>query len=262
MTSATQPGLTIDVLAARVGMTVRNVQVNMGSDVRLRSDEANIKLGGSVNVIVGRGLGATGAPQLALEGSLRTERGTFLMRFGDGFLSRLFTIEGGTVRFLGDADFNPDLDIGAIYTVRIASSRFTNRNDVRIRARLRGTLVQPRIVLVSADDLQVSDSDLISYLITGRPSADIGGLNYAGDFLLSSLSSNLSARFSGRFFDYLQLQTASGGLGFGATGANTGAFNSRRQDDTIRIRCVRGTGTVPAVKDCNDGSPNCSNWLK
>jgi hypothetical protein len=147
----------------------------------------------------------------------------------------LFTIEGGTVRFLGDADFNPDLDIGAIYTVRIASSRFTNRNDVRIRARLRGTLVQPRIVLESADDLQVSDSDLISYLITGRPSADIGGLNYAGDFLLSSLSSNLSARFSGRFFDYLQLQTASGGLGFGATGANTGAFNSLLQGAQLGV---------------------------
>ncbi len=217
------------------GLTVRNVQVNMGSDVRLRSDEANIKLGGSVNVIVGRGLGASGAPQLALEGSLSTERGTFLMRFGDGFLSRLFTIEDGTVRFLGDADFNPDLNIRAIYTVRIASSRFTNRSDVRIRARLLGTLVQPRIVLESADDLQVSDSDLISYLITGRPSAEIGGLNYAGDFLLSSLSSNLSARFSGRFFDYLQLQTASGGLGIGAPGGNTGAFNSLLQGAQLGV---------------------------
>jgi hypothetical protein len=216
------------------GMTIRT-QVTMGSDVRLRSEEANIKLGGSVNVVVGRGLGASGAPQLALEGALRTERGTFLMRFGDGFLSRLFTIEGGQVRFLGDADFNPDLDIGAIYTVRIASSRFATRSDVRIRARLLGTLVQPRIVIESADELRISDSDLISYLITGRPSAEIGGLNYAGDFLLSSLSSNVSARFSGRFFDYVQLQTASGGLGVGATAASTGAFSSMLQGSQLGV---------------------------
>lgn len=217
------------------GMTVRNVQISMGSDVRLRSEEANIKLGGAVNVIVGRALGAGGAPQLALEGALTTERGTFLMRFGDGFLSRLFTIEGGQVRFLGDADFNPDLDIRAIYTVRIASSRFATRSDVRIRARLLGTLVQPRIVLESGDDLRVSDSDLISYLITGRPSAEIGGLDYAGDFLLSSLSSNISARFSGRFFDYLQLQTASGGLGVGATTGPPGAFSSLFQGAQLGV---------------------------
>jgi autotransporter translocation and assembly factor TamB len=215
------------------GMTVPTVQISMGSDVRLRSEEANIKLGGSVNVIVGRAPG--GAPQLALEGALTTERGTFLMRFGDGFLSRLFTIEGGQVRFLGDADFNPDLDIRAIYTVRIASSRFATRSDVRIRARLLGTLVQPRIVLESADNLRMADSDLISYLITGRPSAEIGGLDYAGDFLLSSVSSNISARFSGRFFDYLQLQTASGGLGVGSTTAAPGAFSSLLQGAQLGV---------------------------
>lgn len=202
------------------GLTVRNVQISMGPDVRLRSEEANIKLGGSVNVIVGRGLGVAGTPQLALEGALTTERGTFLMRFGDGFLSRLFTIEGGQVRFLGDADFNPDLAISAIYTVRTTSLRFANRSDVRIRARLLGTLAQPRIVLENADDVRLSDSDLISYLITGRPSAEIGGLSSASNFALSTLSSNLSARFSGRFFDYLQLQTMSGALSAGTQTTN------------------------------------------
>lgn len=217
------------------GLTVRNVQINMGSDVRLTSEEANIKLGGSVNVIVGRGLGAAGAPQLALDGSLRTERGTFLLRFGDGFLSRLFTIEGGQVRFLGDADFNPDLDIRALYTVRTASLRFANRSDVGIRAHLLGTLAQPRILLESADDVRLSDSDLISYLITGRPSAEIGGLTSASNFALSSLSSNISARFSGRFFDYLQLQTASGALGVGATTASSSAFNNLLQGAQLGI---------------------------
>jgi translocation and assembly module TamB len=196
------------------GLSARNVQISMGSDVRLRSSEANIKLGGSVNVIRASGLSATGRPQLAVEGALTTERGTFLMRFGDVLLQRLFSIEGGEVRFYGDADFNPTLDIRALYSVRQANVLYSNRN-IRIRARLLGTLAQPRIVLESADELALSDSDLISYLLTGRPSADIGGLDryYAADLLLTNLGSTLSARFSGRFFDYIQLQSASGGFG-------------------------------------------------
>ena len=201
------------------GLSARNVQISMGSDVRLRSSEANIKLGGSVNVIRASGLSATGAPQLAVEGALTTERGTFLIRFGDVLLQRLFTIEGGEVRFYGDADFNPTLNIRALYTVRQTNVLYSNRN-IRVRARLLGTLAQPRIVLESADELQLSDSDLISYLLTGRPSADIGGLDryYAADLLLTNLGSTLSARFSGRFFDYIQLQSSSGGFGSGLTG--------------------------------------------
>ncbi|MGQ0647074.1 MAG: translocation/assembly module TamB domain-containing protein [Gemmatimonadaceae bacterium] len=198
------------------GLTARNVQISMGADVRLRSSEANIKLGGAVNVIRASGLSATGVPQLALEGALRTERGTFLMRFGDVLVQRLFTIEGGDVRFFGDADFNPTLNISAIYSIRQANQLYSNRN-IRIRARLLGTLAQPRIALESADSLQLADSDLIAYLLTGRPSADIGGLDpgYAYDFLLTNIGSSLSARYSGRFFDYIQLQSVAGGFGVG-----------------------------------------------
>lgn len=201
------------------GLSARNVQISMGSDVRLRSSEANIKLGGSVNVTRASGLSATGVPQLALEGALRTERGTFLMRFGDVLLQRLFSIEGGEVRFYGDADFNPTLNISALYQVRQANQLYSNR-IIRVRARLRGTLVQPRIALESADSLQLSDSDLIAYLLTGRPSADIGGLDryYYRDLLLTNLGSQLSARFSGQFFDYIQLQSVSGSLGAAQSG--------------------------------------------
>jgi hypothetical protein len=194
------------------GLTAQNVQIAMGSDVRLQSSEANIKLGGSVNVIRASGLSATGVPQLAVEGALTTERGTFLMRFGD-VLYRLFSIEGGEVRFFGDADFNPTLNIRALYSVRQASQLYSNRN-IRIRARLLGTLAQPRLALESADSLSLSESDLFAYLLTGRPSADIGGLNtYYADLLLSNIGSSLSQRFSGRFFDYIQLQSVSGAIG-------------------------------------------------
>jgi translocation and assembly module TamB len=193
------------------GLTAQNVQITMGSDVRLRSSEANIKLGGSVNVIRASGLSARGVPALAVEGALTTERGTFLMRFGD-VLYRLFSIEGGEVRFFGDADFNPTLNIRALYSVRQADQLYSNRN-ISIRARLLGTLAQPRLALESADSLSLSESDLFAYLLTGRPSADIGGLNtYYADLLLTNIGSSLSARYSGRFFDYIQLQSVSGAI--------------------------------------------------
>ncbi|MGQ0764561.1 MAG: translocation/assembly module TamB domain-containing protein [Gemmatimonadota bacterium] len=200
-------------------LSVRNLQVEMGPDVWMRSVEANIKLGGRVNVINATGLTSGGSAQLALEGSLQTERGTFNLRIADPFVQRLFTLEGGEVRFLGDPDFNPDLDIRALYVVRQASSLYRTSNDVRIRARLLGTLVQPRIVIESGDSLALSESDLFSYLITGRPSAEIGGLqSYGFDFLLATVSSGLSARYSGRYFDFLRLQTASSRVEQGLTG--------------------------------------------
>ncbi len=190
-------------------LNVRNLRVNMGPDVWLQSVETNIKLGGSVNVINGRGLAAGGVPQLALEGALRTEQGTFNFRLADIFIERIFRIEEGQVQFLGDADFNPDLDIRALYTVRQSSSLYGSRNDIRIRARLLGTLVQPRLVLESADSLQLSESDLISYLFFGRPSAEIRGLQgYAPDLFLSTAASFLSARLSGKFFDVIELQAS------------------------------------------------------
>ncbi len=197
------------------GIVVRNVQIAMGPNVWLRSPEANIKLGGSVNVIRSTGLASSGTPQLAVEGSLRTERGTFLIRFGD-LLQRNFQVEGGDIRFFGDPDFNPTLNISTLYTVRQQNSLYSNRN-IRIRARLAGTLVQPRLDIESADSLQISPSDLYSYIITGRPSSDIGGLNqdYLRDLLFTNLGASLSARFSGRLFDYVQLQSAAGG---GTTG--------------------------------------------
>lgn len=204
------------------GLRVENVGIAMGTDVRLSSSEANIKLGGSVNVIRATALSASGVPQLAVEGALRTERGTFLMRFGDVLLQRLFTIEGGEVRFFGDADFNPTLNVSALYAVRQNDQAYSNRN-IRIRLRLLGTLAQPRIGLQSADSLELSDSDMIAYLLTGRPSADIGGLDrfYYRDLLLTSLGSSLSQRYSGRFFDYIQLQSVAGGVGTLGSNANS-----------------------------------------
>ncbi|MBL8960078.1 MAG: translocation/assembly module TamB domain-containing protein, partial [Gemmatimonadetes bacterium] len=191
------------------GIEARQVSVTMGPDVWLRSAEANIKLGGSVNVVAA-GLATGGTPQLAVEGALRTERGTFNVRFGD-LLQRNFIVEGGEIRFFGDPDFNPTLNINTLYTVRQRSTLYSDRS-IRIRAKLAGTLIQPRLDFESADSLQVSPSDLISYLISGRPTSEIGGLDayYVRDLLFTNLGAAFSARFSGQYFDYVQFQSLAG----------------------------------------------------
>jgi len=194
-------------------LSVDNVRIEMGSDVRVRSAEADIKLGGAVNVTVGARRGAT-APQLALDGALQTERGYYRLDLG-GLVQRTFTVEGGELRFLNETDLNPILNISALHTVRQISSTYGGRNDVRIRVLVQGTLIQPRLRLESADSLQLSESDLISYLVAGVPSFGIGGglaenRFSASSFALSTLSSYISAKFSGGLFDYVNIQTASG----------------------------------------------------
>ncbi|HZY06571.1 MAG TPA: translocation/assembly module TamB domain-containing protein, partial [Ilumatobacteraceae bacterium] len=64
-------------------LSVEDVQIRMGSDVWLRSAEANINLGGSVAVRNPQGaLGEPAFDQLALEGTLTTNRGTYRLNLG------------------------------------------------------------------------------------------------------------------------------------------------------------------------------------
>ncbi len=209
-------------------LTVDNVRIAMGPDVRVRSEEADIKLGGAVNVTVGERRGGQ-APQLALDGALQTERGYYRLDLG-GLVQRTFTVEGGELRFLNETELNPILNISAIHTVRQVSSTYGGRNDVRIRVRVEGTLIQPRLRLESADSLRLSESDLISYLVAGVPSFGIGGALgqnrfSASSLALSTLSSYISAKFSGGLFDYVNIQTATGGASGQQQQARQGLLN-------------------------------------
>jgi hypothetical protein len=82
-----------------------------------------------------------------------------------------------------------------------------------------GTLSRPYLDLEPADELGLSDTDMISYLVAGVPSFGIGNLQQntelATAILFGSLSSYLSSRFSGGLFDYIQIQTASDQFRYG-----------------------------------------------
>ncbi len=217
-------------------LAISNVDVVIGPDVWLRSagsGDVNIKLGGSVRVTKGRTVTENGPPQLGLEGTLQTERGRYVLNLG--IVQRSFDIEQGQLRFFGTPEFNPALDISALYTERLASSTYGGRNTIRIRVKIQGTLDSPQLTLESADSLQLSQSDMISYLVFRTPSFDVGGglrQNYSqlSAVVLGSAVNALSSRLSGGLFDYVEVQTAADRLRLGnAQQASAGGYFSGAQ---------------------------------
>jgi translocation and assembly module TamB len=150
-------------------LTLENVAVNIGDAVWLRSSEANVKLGGSLNVTLGRSTRTGERSQLALEGTLNAVRGTYRLTLVDPFVQPTFDVESGSLRFFGTPDLNPTLDIRAIHTIRQTNARSANLRDIRVRVNIAGTLSHPTLTLDNPDNLPLSQSDLLSYLITGEP---------------------------------------------------------------------------------------------
>src|SRR3954466_5330203 len=157
-------------------LRLENVAVDIGSDVWLRSSEANIKLGGSLNVTLAPPNPGE-PPRLALEGLLNADRGTYRLNLVDPFIQPTFDVQAGTLRFFGTSDLNPGLDIRAIHTVRQPRGQSANGRDVRVEVDITGTLARPQLALRNPDNLPLSESDLLSYLVTGEPAVglDNGG---------------------------------------------------------------------------------------
>lgn len=187
------------------GLTLDNVRVDIGEDVWLRSPEANIKLGGGLRVT--RALDPRdGLARLALADSLTVQRGTYQLNLG---LARpTFDVERGTIRFFGDPELDPALDIAALHIVRQQRPN-SNRQDVRIRVQMGGTLNQPTLTLSSADNPPLPESDMLSYLVTGEPAYALFGTPYADQgatLALRLAGSYLSSRLAGGRFDLVQVE--------------------------------------------------------
>lgn len=182
-----------------------NVTVEVGNDVWLRSPEANIKLGGALRVTRSMSRDRNRAV-LALSDSLTVERGTYTLDLG---LARPgFEVERGVVRFFGDPDLEPALDITAMHTVRELRPN-SNRQDVRIRVAIAGTTSHPTLTLSSADNPPIPESDLLSYLVTGEPAYALLGTPYAEQGVTLAMrlaSSYLSSRLAGGRFDVVQVE--------------------------------------------------------
>jgi translocation and assembly module TamB len=144
-------------------LRIEGLTVVMGPDVWLRSTEANIQLAGEFQVdkaVENR------AERYRLDGTLSATRGTYRLVLGP--TSKEFRVTRGTVRFFGTPDLNPDLDIAAEHTVRTAQG-----GELVVRAIIGGTLLTPRLTLESDQRPPLSETEIVSYLLFGRPSFEV-----------------------------------------------------------------------------------------
>lgn len=221
-------------------LQLENVAINIGDDVWLRSDEANIKLGGSLNVTLGRNPITGERSQLALEGQLNAERGTYRLDVVP-FVQPTFDVEQGTLRFFGTPDLDPALDITAINTVR-RPRQSVNGQDIRIRATIGGTLSAPSLALASADNLPLSQSDLLSYLITGEPAFTLDYttaqyINQLANVAVRSAGNILTSAIPRSVFDVVELQTPSA---LTPEQAQTGTENVTFYNNLLKTRALVG----------------------
>ncbi|MDR0787164.1 MAG: translocation/assembly module TamB [Gemmatimonadota bacterium] len=120
---------------------------------------------------------------LRIFGALDVVRGTYTLAVSG--IYREFDITGGRVQFFGTGDLNPTLDVTAAYRVRGVTSG-QEAGDFNVSVNLGGTLLAPTVTLGSDAPIALSEADLISYLIFGRPTFAIEG-QFAQDFVVQEL---------------------------------------------------------------------------
>jgi translocation and assembly module TamB len=145
-------------------LRIDSVRVDMGSDMWLRSGEADVQLEGAVFLSHLRG-------QYRIDGTLEAPRGRYRLQLGIGEIGALreFQVTRGQVRYLGTDDLNADLDIDAEHKVDAVRGE-----DVTVFVHIGGTMYEPRISFSSSAGTALSETEIISYLLVGAPSVQAG----------------------------------------------------------------------------------------
>lgn len=186
-----------------------DVDLSVPRDTWLRSEQMNVEIGGDLLVRYDRV-----SRDVVMVGELEALRGSYTV------LGRRFDVQGGTVGFIGTPGVNPTLDIQAVSRIRRVDG-----DPLDVTATVEGTLIQPRVAL-SSDDQGIAESDLVSYLIFGRPSYElatgqeawlggaagslVGAATGAGvTFVSGTLAARLGAALSQQIgLDYLSITQA------------------------------------------------------
>jgi translocation and assembly module TamB len=194
-------------------LRIDDLDLEMGSDVWLRSDEANIQLAGSVRLTKQRN-------QYLVSGTLQAVRGTYRLKVGP--VSREFVVSQGTVRYFGTPDQDAALDIQAKHVVHPAPTRGQSiLEDITVVAHIGGTLLVPKVTL-EAERYDLSQTEIISYLLFGKSTVDLGG-DQGGIADQRALVQSALAILSGEIeqtivsggvpVDYVEIRPGGGGQG-------------------------------------------------
>lgn len=148
-----------------------NMQVKMIRNNWVRGQGANVELRGDLDVKKD-----FDAP-IRIIGNIAVIRGTY-ENFGKVFRIQ----EGGRVSFSGREEIDPFLDIVALYRV----------SDINIFINIGGQASKPKISLTSNPSM--SETDIVSYLVFGASSSDIGtGQRSAAGGIASGLAGGIAA---------------------------------------------------------------------
>jgi translocation and assembly module TamB len=144
-------------------VTVENARVDLGNEVWVQTPESRVKLSGGLTI-------AMSGERLALDGEINAERGQY--RLDLGVVNRSFSVDSGRVRFFGQAEIPPTLDINATNVVRVAGG-----SEVPVRVHIGGSYAKPVLTLSSTDPLYASapESEIISLLVFGAPTFALDG---------------------------------------------------------------------------------------
>jgi translocation and assembly module TamB len=132
------------------------LDLTLGGGTWLRGRTLDAELAGQLRVTHEPGGG------YGVSGELRTVRGSYR-----GF-GRNFQVVQGSVLFAGTQSLNPVLNITTVTRIR------SSEQALDIFATLEGTAEEPRVTLSSAAEPPMAEEELVSYLVFGRPSYQLG----------------------------------------------------------------------------------------
>jgi translocation and assembly module TamB len=133
-----------------------DVNVDVQYDTWLRSAEANVAIAGNLLINM-----RPGQDEWRIDGTLQALRGDYRL------FNKRFEVSEGTIEFVGIPAMNPNLRIVALYNLR------TQKKPIEIQLIIGGTLEEMTLALASDAEPPIPESDLLSYLMFGRPSYEI-----------------------------------------------------------------------------------------
>jgi translocation and assembly module TamB len=142
------------------GVIIQNLVIRAGDDLWFITEQARARLAGTLTVNY-----APGATRIV--GELAGDRGTFTLRVGP--IVRRFEIREARVRFFGAPTPNPALDITA---ARVIQDPAGGRLEVLVN--IGGTLNSPTLNLATAAGTPIPESQLLSFVLFGQPTLDLG----------------------------------------------------------------------------------------
>ncbi|UCG86540.1 MAG: translocation/assembly module TamB domain-containing protein [Gemmatimonadota bacterium] len=145
-------------------MYVDSLELEMGSNVWMRSSEANIQLLGNVTMNKVR-------DRYSLTGTLQTPRGTYRLSPGPSLMqlvaTREFTVTRGEVTYFGTPDLNAAIDIDARHNVHSVRGE-----DITVFVNIGGTLYEPTLRFTSDIQPPIAETEILSYVFFGAPSVE------------------------------------------------------------------------------------------